>query len=169
MSHSGGRLGCLRFHQELLRAGGQGTGRLGHLFFARCQLLHRGAGRRRGGRRLHRGAREASCSRRGIDTRGHGARQRQNLPLGRRVRRERQRSQDALHQLNVFEKFQPQHSGRVSGLRVPVPGQHGSRPAGGGAPPDERRELVGGDTMNFWINGKRDELVETLKLMDMCC
>lgn len=27
--------------------------------------------------------------------------------------------------------------------------------------------LVGGDTMNFWINGKRDELAETLKGMDI--
>ena len=27
--------------------------------------------------------------------------------------------------------------------------------------------LVGGDTMNFWINSKRPELLETLKLMDM--
>jgi sugar/nucleoside kinase (ribokinase family) len=27
--------------------------------------------------------------------------------------------------------------------------------------------MVGGDTMNFWINGKRDELLETLKLIDV--
>lgn len=27
--------------------------------------------------------------------------------------------------------------------------------------------LVGGDTMNFWINGKRKELLETLKLVDV--
>jgi len=27
--------------------------------------------------------------------------------------------------------------------------------------------LVGGDTMNFWINGKRDDLMETLKLVDV--
>jgi sugar/nucleoside kinase (ribokinase family) len=27
--------------------------------------------------------------------------------------------------------------------------------------------LVGGDTMNFWINGKRQELIETLKLIDV--
>ncbi len=27
--------------------------------------------------------------------------------------------------------------------------------------------LVGGDTMNFWINGKRSDLLETLKLLDV--
>jgi sugar/nucleoside kinase (ribokinase family) len=27
--------------------------------------------------------------------------------------------------------------------------------------------LVGGDTMNFWINGKRSELLKTLKVMDL--
>ncbi len=30
-----------------------------------------------------------------------------------------------------------------------------------------RVRLVGGDTMNFWINGKRPELLQTLKLMDL--
>ena len=31
----------------------------------------------------------------------------------------------------------------------------------------QRARLVGGDTMNYWINHKRDDLLQTLKLMDL--
>ncbi len=69
--------------------------------------------------------------------------------------------------LNVFESFQPQIPSEYldteflflanidpvlqAGVRRQMP----------------RTKLVGGDTMNFWINGKRAELADTLKLMDL--
>ncbi len=69
--------------------------------------------------------------------------------------------------LNVFESFQPQIPPEYldteflflanidpvlqAGVRQQMP----------------RTKLVGGDTMNFWINGKRAELADTLKLMDL--
>jgi sugar/nucleoside kinase (ribokinase family) len=69
--------------------------------------------------------------------------------------------------LNVFEKFQPQ-----------IPREYFDSEFLFLANIDPvlqaqvRRELtaarlVGGDTMNFWINGKRAELLQTLKLMDL--
>ncbi|MBZ5511436.1 MAG: sugar kinase [Acidobacteriia bacterium] len=69
--------------------------------------------------------------------------------------------------LNVFEKFQPQIPAEyldseflfLANIDPVLQAQ-------------VRRELklvrlVGGDTMNFWINGKRRELLETLKLIDL--
>jgi sugar/nucleoside kinase (ribokinase family) len=69
--------------------------------------------------------------------------------------------------LNVFEKFQPK-----------VPPQYGDSKflflgnMDPGLQASVRHQLngatlVGGDTMNFWIEGKRDELVQTLRLIDV--
>ncbi len=69
--------------------------------------------------------------------------------------------------LNVFEKFQP---------RIPAEYFDSEFLFLANIDPvlqaQVRRELklvrlVGGDTMNFWINGKRRELLDTLKLMDL--
>jgi sugar/nucleoside kinase (ribokinase family) len=69
--------------------------------------------------------------------------------------------------LNVFEKFKPQLPADYQetpflflanidpGLQAEVRKQmNGTR-------------LVGGDTMNYWINGFRDQLLQTLKLIDV--
>ena len=69
--------------------------------------------------------------------------------------------------LNVFENFQP---------KVPEPYRDSEFLFLANIDPvlqaDVRRQmggarLVGGDTMNFWINGKRRELQETLKKIDV--
>ena len=69
--------------------------------------------------------------------------------------------------LNVFETFQPQIPLEYMGTEFlflanidPVL-QAGVRRLMSGA------KLVGGDTMNFWIGGKRQELDETLKMIDV--
>src|SRR5512135_3713875 len=69
--------------------------------------------------------------------------------------------------LNVFEKFQPQIPKQYLDSRFlflanidPVLQAQVRRQM-----PDVK--MVGGDTMNFWINGKRAELLETLKVMDL--
>lgn len=69
--------------------------------------------------------------------------------------------------LNVFEKFQP---------KIPTEYRSTQHVFLGNIHPslqlDVRRQmngarLVGGDTMNFWINSTRPELIETLKTIDI--
>jgi sugar/nucleoside kinase (ribokinase family) len=69
--------------------------------------------------------------------------------------------------LNVFEKFQPQIPREYLDSEFlflanidPVLQAQVRREL-------PRARLVGGDTMNFWINGKRAELLQTLKLVDL--
>jgi len=70
-------------------------------------------------------------------------------------------------ELNVFEKFQPRIPAEYKDSKFLFLGNiHPSLQAA------VRREmnhvaLAGGDTMNFWIQGSRKELSETLKLIDI--
>jgi len=70
-------------------------------------------------------------------------------------------------ELNVFEKFQPQIPKEYKDSKILFLGNiHPSLQA------TVRREmdgvkLTGGDTMNFWIQGSRKELGETLKLVNI--
>ncbi|HYX68844.1 MAG TPA: PfkB family carbohydrate kinase [Terriglobales bacterium] len=72
-----------------------------------------------------------------------------------------------LTELNVFESFQPQipagykESEYLFLANIDPVLQAGVRRQMDGA------KLVGGDTMNFWINGKPKELAATLRLMDV--
>ena len=72
-----------------------------------------------------------------------------------------------LTELNVFESFQPQipaeykESEYLFLANIDPVLQAGVRRQMDGA------KLVGGDTMNFWINGKPKELGATLKLIDV--
>lgn len=70
-------------------------------------------------------------------------------------------------ELNVFEKFDP---------KIPPSYRKTSYVCLGNIDPVlqrrvleqiERPRLIVGDTMNFWITGKRKELIETLKLLDV--
>lgn len=70
-------------------------------------------------------------------------------------------------QLNVFQSFRPKLPESYKGRRVVFLAN---------IDPDLQREvlsqvkepaLVACDTMDFWINGKRDSLLETLKLVDI--
>jgi sugar/nucleoside kinase (ribokinase family) len=69
--------------------------------------------------------------------------------------------------LNVFEKFDP---------KIPVAYKRTKYVCLGNIDPIlqrkvldqiEKPKLVVGDTMNFWIEGKRDELMKTLRLIDV--
>jgi sugar/nucleoside kinase (ribokinase family) len=70
-------------------------------------------------------------------------------------------------ELNVFQDFQPEIPARYRETEflflanIDPTLQAQVRRQMNGVP------LVGGDTMNFWINGHRKELLETLKLMDI--
>ena len=72
-----------------------------------------------------------------------------------------------LTELNVFENFQPQipkeflDSDVLFLANIDPVLQHGVRQQ------MPKVKLVGGDTMNFWIGGKRKELGETLKGIDV--
>ena len=69
--------------------------------------------------------------------------------------------------LNVFEKFQPRIPREYMDSQFLFLGNiHPSLQAAVRLEMDGVR-LTGGDTMNFWIKGTRDELVETLKLMNV--
>lgn len=72
-----------------------------------------------------------------------------------------------LTELNVLEDFQPQISAELLNTKFlflanidPVLQTEVRRQMNGA-------KLVGGDTMNFWIAGKRAELAETLKAVDV--
>jgi sugar/nucleoside kinase (ribokinase family) len=70
-------------------------------------------------------------------------------------------------ELNVFEKFQPRIPAEFMGSQFLFLGNiHPSLQAAVRLEMDEVR-LTGGDTMNFWIQGSRPELVETLRLVNI--
>lgn len=70
-------------------------------------------------------------------------------------------------ELNVFEKFQPRIPASYRNCEFLFLGNiHPSLQAAVRLEMDHVR-LTGGDTMNFWIQGARSELVETLKLVNV--
>jgi sugar/nucleoside kinase (ribokinase family) len=70
-------------------------------------------------------------------------------------------------ELNVFEKFQPQIPKEYADSKFLFLGNiHPSLQAAVRLEMDSVR-LTGGDTMNYWIQGSRAELVETLKLVNI--
>jgi sugar/nucleoside kinase (ribokinase family) len=69
--------------------------------------------------------------------------------------------------LNVFEKFQPRIPSSARNCEFLFLGNiHPSLQAAVRLEMDKVR-LTGGDTMNFWIQGARNELAETLKLVNV--
>jgi sugar/nucleoside kinase (ribokinase family) len=70
-------------------------------------------------------------------------------------------------ELNVFEKFQPRIPQEYMDSKFLFLGN--INPSLQAAVRQEMNgvHLTGGDTMNFWINGTRSELIETLKLIDV--
>jgi len=70
-------------------------------------------------------------------------------------------------ELNVFQNFQPKIPAEYRDTEFLFLGNIDPR-----LQADVRRQmngarLVGGDTMNYWINGSRQQLVETLKVIDV--
>ncbi|MBV8051044.1 MAG: sugar kinase [Acidobacteriaceae bacterium] len=70
-------------------------------------------------------------------------------------------------ELNVFENFQPRIPNEYKDSKFLFLGN--IHPALQAAVRQEMNgaQLTGGDTMNFWINGTRPELIQTLKVIDV--
>jgi sugar/nucleoside kinase (ribokinase family) len=102
-----------------------------------------------------------------IDTRGIEHANGQTFRWGGQYLENLNEAKTDFTELNVFEKFQPRipreymdskflflgniHPSLQAMVRQEMDGVH----------------LTGGDTMNFWINGTRRELLQTLKLIDV--
>jgi hypothetical protein len=109
---------------------------------------------------------EHVLGRRGIDTRGIQRAQGKTFHWSGEYGENLNEAKTKFTHLNVFETFQPQIPPEYRDTEFlflanidPVL-QADVRRLMSGA------RLVGGDTMNFWINGKREELDETLKLIE---
>jgi sugar/nucleoside kinase (ribokinase family) len=70
-------------------------------------------------------------------------------------------------ELNVFEKFQPQIPKEYMDSKFLFLGNIQPTLQADVCRKMDKVELTGGDTMNFWIQGARAELLETLKLIDV--
>jgi sugar/nucleoside kinase (ribokinase family) len=112
-------------------------------------------------------AHETVLTERGVDTRGIEHAQGKTFRWGGHYLENLNEAQTDFTELNVFERFQP---------RIPQEYQDSEFLFLGNIHPTlqaaVRREmngvrLTGGDTMNFWIQRTRDDLMETLKLMNV--
>jgi sugar/nucleoside kinase (ribokinase family) len=110
---------------------------------------------------------EDVLKKRGVDTRGIEHTKGKTFRWGGKYLENLNEAKTDFTELNVFEKFQPRIPGEYKDSRILFLGNiHPSLQA------VVRREmpsvrLTGGDTMNFWIQGTRKELGETLKLVDV--
>jgi sugar/nucleoside kinase (ribokinase family) len=104
---------------------------------------------------------------RGIDTQGIEHAKGQTFRWGGQYLENLNEAKTDFTELNVFEKFQPHIPKQYMDSKFLFLGNiHPTLQAA------VRREmdgvqLTGGDTMNFWINGTRRELLETLKVMNV--
>ncbi len=110
---------------------------------------------------------ENVLKKRGVDTRGIERAQGKTFRWGGQYMGSMNEAKTDFTELNVFEKFQP---------RIPAEYKNSEFLFLGNIHPTlqtaVRREmdavrLTGGDTMNFWINGSRSDLLETLKLVNV--
>src|SRR5262249_35146897 len=112
-------------------------------------------------------AHEDVMRKRGIDTRGIQHAEGKTFRWGGHYLDNLNEAKTDFTELNVFERFQPHIPPEYAGAKYLFLGNiHPSLQAA------VRLELngvslTGGDTMNFWINGARAELAETLKLVNV--
>jgi sugar/nucleoside kinase (ribokinase family) len=105
--------------------------------------------------------------RRGVDTRGIERAPGKTFRWGGQYLESLNEAKTNFTELNVFERFQPQIPPAYADSQFLFLGnihpslQAAVRQKMGGL------RLTGGDTMNFWIQGTRQELKETLKLVDV--
>jgi sugar/nucleoside kinase (ribokinase family) len=110
---------------------------------------------------------ENVLKKRGVDTRGIERSKGRTFRWGGQYLENLNEAKTDFTELNVFEKFQPRIPDVYKDSQVLFLGNiHPSLQA------TVRREmdhvqLTGGDTMNFWIQGSRSELAETLKLVNV--
>jgi len=112
-------------------------------------------------------AHEAVMTERGVDTRGIQRAKGKTFHWAGEYGDNLNEAKTHLTELNVFEDFKPQVPAEFRDSKFlflanidPVLQAEVRR-----GMPDV--ELTGGDTMNFWIGGKRRELMDTLKLVDI--
>ncbi len=112
-------------------------------------------------------AHEKVFAQRGIDLRGVEHAQGKTFRWGGQYRDSLNEAKTDFTELNVFESFQPRIPREYADSEFLFLGNiHPALQA------SVRRELngvrlTGGDTMNFWIQGTRQELLKTLKLVDV--
>jgi sugar/nucleoside kinase (ribokinase family) len=112
-------------------------------------------------------AHESVFQRRGVDTRGIERAQGKTFRWGGQYLESLNEAKTNFTELNVFERFQPQIPPQYADSQFLFLGNiHPSLQAAVRQKMDSVR-LTGGDTMNFWIQGTRQELHETLKLVNV--
>jgi sugar/nucleoside kinase (ribokinase family) len=110
---------------------------------------------------------ESVFQRRGVDTRGIERAQGKTFRWGGQYLESLNEAKTNFTELNVFERFQPQIPPQYTDSQFLFLGNiHPSLQAAVRQKMDSVR-LTGGDTMNFWIQGTRQELHETLKLVNV--
>src|SRR5580692_5811865 len=110
---------------------------------------------------------EAVLKKRGVDTRGIERTQGKTFRWGGQYLDNLNEAKTEFTELNVFEKFQPRIPKEYSDTKFLFLAN--IHPALQTAVAHEMKgvRLTGGDTMNFWINGFRPDLLETLKLVNV--
>src|ERR1700681_2504720 len=112
-------------------------------------------------------AHEHVLKNRGIDTRGIERSPGKTFRWGGQYLENLNEAKTDFTELNVFEKFQPRIPAQFMDSQFLFLGNiHPSLQAAVRLEMDSVR-LTGGDTMNFWIQGTRNELVETLRLVNI--
>lgn len=110
---------------------------------------------------------ENVLKKRGVDTRGIEHSKGKTFRWGGQYHDNLNEAKTDFTELNVFEQFQP---------RIPAEYQDSKFLFLANIHPELQAQvrrnmnnvsLTGGDTMNYWINGTRKELIETLKLVDV--
>lgn len=112
-------------------------------------------------------AHEDVLKKRGVDTRGIEHASGKTFRWGGQYLDNLNEARTDFTELNVFERFQP----HIPAVYMDTPflflgNIHPNLQAAVRLEMDSVR-LTGGDTMNFWINGARRELLETLKLVNV--
>ncbi len=110
---------------------------------------------------------ESILKKRGVDTRGIEHAKGKTFRWGGHYLDNLNEAKTDFTELNVFEQFKP---------RIPTEYQNSQILFLGNIHPSLQKavrkemnkvQLTGGDTMNYWIQGSRSELTETLKLVDI--
>ncbi|MBS1852569.1 MAG: sugar kinase [Acidobacteria bacterium] len=110
---------------------------------------------------------ENVLKKRGVDTRGIERAPGKTFRWGGQYLENLNEAKTDFTELNVFEKFQPRIPSAYKDSQFLFLGNiHPSLQATVRHEMDHAL-LTGGDTMNFWIQGSRPELVETLKLVNV--
>ncbi len=110
---------------------------------------------------------ENILQKRGVDTRGIEHAKGKTFRWGGQYMENLNEAKTDFTELNVFEKFHPQIPAAYQNSDVLFLGNIHPALQSAVRRSMNHLRLTGGDTMNFWINGARADLAETLKLVDI--